>query len=80
MARKIKKHPTTEIPVRRLLRRKGSGEYFRDGGWTTDPNEARNFSDALEVAETCARVGLSGVELTLRLGSGTSDVFCTPIL
>jgi hypothetical protein len=66
-------------PVRRLLRHKGSEEFFKDGGWTTDPEEARNFSNALEVAETCARFDLREVELTLRFDSRASDVFWTTI-
>lgn len=79
MAKKIADRWTGEKPVRRLLRHKGSEEYFKDGGWTTNPDEAKNFSDALEVAETCARLNLNGVELTLRFDSKASDVFCITI-
>ena len=68
-----------EKPVRGLLRRQDTSEYFRDDGWTPDPEEARCFSDVVEVAETCARRRLSGVELALRVSAGRSDLFCTPM-
>jgi hypothetical protein len=62
-------------PPRRLLQHQGSDEYFKDGGWTRNPDEARNFSDALEVAEVCARYGLSDVELAIRFDACAADVF-----
>jgi hypothetical protein len=69
-----------QMVVKRLLRRQNTREYFKDDdGWTENPDEARCFSDVVEAAETCARLGLKGVELTLREGSDTSDLFCTPI-
>jgi hypothetical protein len=68
-----------EQPVKRLLRRCDTHEYFKEGGWTTNPEEAQTFSDVVEVAEICAQRGLSGVEMTLRVAGGESDVFCTPI-
>ena len=68
---------STKKTIRRLLRRRDTQEYFKDGGWTNDPAEARIFSDVVEVAEICALHGLTDVELTLRVE--TSDVFCTPM-
>ncbi len=65
--------------IKRILRRSGSLEYFKDGEWTEDPEEASSFHDAVEAAEICARYGLTGVELALRYASGASDFFCTPI-
>jgi hypothetical protein len=65
--------------IKRVLRRAGSREYFRQGAWTPDPDEADNFSDAVEVAETCAEYGLTNVELALRFGTGAGDFFCTTI-
>ena len=62
-------------PPRRLLRHEGSEEYFKDGGWTCNPDEARNFSDALEVAVVCARYGLNDVELAIRFDPCAADVF-----
>lgn len=68
-----------EQMIKRLLRRRDSREYFKDNGWTHNPSEARSFSDVLEAAETCVRLGLSNVELTLRVNSNASDLFCTAI-
>ncbi len=72
--------PSTEDrTVKRFLRHRSSREYFKKGGWTSDPAEADNFVDVVEVAETCARYGLSDVELALRYASAGHDLFCTPI-
>jgi hypothetical protein len=68
-----------ETTVKRFLRHRASREYFKAGGWTTNPEEADSFSDVVQVAETCARFGLSDVELTLRLQPKAGDVFCVPI-
>jgi hypothetical protein len=65
--------------IKRVLRRRNSRQYFKDGGWTTNPSEANGFSDVVEVAEICARYDLSDVELALRFESSGCDVFCTPI-
>ena len=65
--------------IKRVLRHKKSQEYFKDGGWTDNAKEADGFSDAVEVAETCARYGLCDVELALRFETAECDVFCTPI-
>lgn len=65
--------------IKRVLRHRTSQEYFKDGKWTKNPNEASSFSDVVEVAETCARYRLSDVELALRFESAACDVFCTPI-
>jgi hypothetical protein len=77
-ARKMNKNGQAET-IKRVLRRKYSQEYFKDGGWTDNPQEANCFSDAVEVAETCARYGLSDVELALRFETAECDLFCTPI-
>jgi hypothetical protein len=68
-----------EKPMKRLLRRRDSREYFRAGGWTTNPEEAESFGDVLEAAEVCARYGLTDVELSLCFEAGAEDVFCTGI-
>jgi len=65
--------------IKRVLRRKSSREYYKDGGWTDDPTEAKSFNDVVEVAETCARHRLNDVELALRVDAKAADVFCTPI-
>jgi hypothetical protein len=63
--------------IKRVLRHRNSREYFKDGNWTSDPAEASSFSDIVEVAETCARYGLSDVELALQYDPGGCEVFCT---
>ena len=66
--------------MKRLLRRRASREYFKNGGWTNNPEEADNFSDVVQAAETCARYGLSDVELALRFDPHANyDIFCTPL-
>ena len=79
MSAKTIESATQEQTVKRLLRHRGSREYFKDGQWTNNPDEASNFSDVVEAAETCARYELSDVELALRLDSRSCDVFCTSI-
>jgi hypothetical protein len=65
--------------IKRFLRHRGSREYFKHGGWTSDPQDADSFSDVVEVAQACARYGLNDVELALRYTSGGHDLFCTDI-
>ena len=61
-----------------MLRRRDTQEFYKDDGWTDNPEEARAFMDVVEVAQICARHGLNDVELTLRVGTA-SEVFCTPM-
>jgi len=68
-----------EKPMKRLLRRKNTCEYFNGDGWTQNPHEAKTFSDIVEVAETCAQHRLAGVELAFRIHVEAADVFCTPL-
>ncbi len=70
---------TEDRTIKRVLRHRSSREYFKNGGWTSDPGEADSFEDVVEVAQTCARYGLSDVELALRYPSAAEDLFCTPI-
>lgn len=65
--------------IKRVLRDKNSKKYFKDGGWTRNPKDARGFSDVVEAAQICIRYDLSDVELAVRFESGACDVFCTPI-
>ena len=65
--------------VKRLLRHRFTRKYFSHSGWTDNPDEAQVFFDALEAAQTCAQLRLTGVELALHVGSGTCDIFSTPI-
>jgi len=66
-------------PIKRVLRHRTSATYFKDGGWTRNPEEAHCFSDVVEAAETCARYGLSDVELALRYDATNTDLFCVPL-
>jgi len=68
-----------EGTIKRLLRRQNTHEYFKEDGWTNNPDEAKSFLDVVEVAETCARCGLADVEVTLRVHSQASDFFCIPV-
>jgi hypothetical protein len=70
---------TQDRTIKRILRHRSSREYFKQGGWTSDPEEADSFSDVVEVARTCARYGLSDVELALRYSAAGDDLFCTAI-
>jgi hypothetical protein len=67
----------TSRATKRLLRRRSSQHYFNGYGWTANPEEAKTFSDVIEVAETCTRHGLIDVEVALRVEQ--CDVFCTPL-
>jgi hypothetical protein len=70
----------TDSNMKRFLRRRTSREYFKRGGWTSNPLEADNFTDVVEAARTCARYGLSDVELALKLDpQAHEDIFCTPL-
>jgi len=68
----------TTADMERLLRHRTSKEYFKDGNWTADPQEASRFNDVIEVAETCTRYGLQDVELRIRHKAGC-EVFSTRI-
>ncbi len=79
MSAKILSSGGREQTIKRVLRHRNSREYFKEGGWTTNPEEAKSFADIVEAAETCAQHGLNDVELALRYESGVGDVFCTKI-
>ncbi len=79
MPAKMLNQQTPEPPVRRFLRHRGSQEYFKDGGWTSNLHEATSFADIVEAAETCSRYELSDVELAIRFDTSAGDVFCTRI-
>jgi hypothetical protein len=64
-----------ERPIRRVLRRRNSQEYFTGNGWTNNPDEARVFADSLEAAQLCANCGLVDMEIALRIVGASSDLF-----
>ena len=68
-----------QTKIKRLLRRRTTREYLKEDGWTTDREEAKCFSDVIEVAEVCARLGLKDVELTLCVEGRGAELFCTPM-
>lgn len=65
--------------IRRLLRRKHSGEYFTGAGWTKDVEKACVFQDSLEAARMCSAHALDDVELVLRMADGKVDLFCSDL-
>jgi hypothetical protein len=73
----VSKNNPKHRPIQRLLRRKGSQDYFTGIGWTKQIEQARAFQDSLEAAQTCAHCGLSEVEMVLRIEGGTGDLYCT---
>jgi hypothetical protein len=64
-----------EKPIRRVIRRRNSEEYFTDNGWTNNPEEARVFADSLEAAQVCANYGLVGMEIALRITGAEAELF-----
>ena len=70
---------TSTRTIRRLVRHRVTRLYFSEAGWTQDPLQATAFFDVLEAAQTCARRGLTDVELALHLGAGALDFFSTPL-
>jgi hypothetical protein len=79
MSAKTLHSAAAEQTIKRLLRHRASRTYFKNGDWTSNPDEASSFLDIVEAAEVCARYGLNDMELALRFDRGANDVFCTPI-
>ncbi len=72
-------HDRRERPIRRVLRRKHSGEYFTGTGWSLNFEEARTYPDSVSAAQSCVHHCLSQVELVLRLHGGTADLYRTEL-
>ena len=79
MASKSKSNSIHQERAKRILRHRSSNEYFKEGAWTDNPEEATNFEDIVEAAETCSRFGLQNVELAVRLSAHASDMFATAL-
>jgi hypothetical protein len=62
-----------------LVRHRATRQYFKNGGWTADPLEASVFADCLDAVQVCIRYGLTDVDLALRIGTDTCDLFSTPL-
>lgn len=61
-------------PLKRVIRSKESGMFFKDGDWTEDVDDATNFSSAAEAAEACSAHQLKNAELILWFGRKELDV------
>jgi hypothetical protein len=70
-----KRGPTSTVI--RVIRRINSQEYFASDGWTSNPQEALPFADALEAAQAAVEYDLNGVEVSVRMAGADSDLFCT---
>ena len=66
-------------PIKRVLRNRDSHQYFDGHGWTDNPEDAKSFADLVEAAGLCGRLGLSNVELAVRINSASCDLFCTSV-
>ena len=62
-------------PIRRMLRRRNSGEYFTGNGWTNNPDEAKVFADSVEAAQACADHRLVDMDIALRVAGAKSELF-----
>jgi hypothetical protein len=63
--------------VKHLIHSIQSGEYFREGKWTPDPNLAEDFPTLRAAVEAEFSYHLKGVELVLQFPpdpSGTYDI------
>ena len=60
--------------ARRVVRHRVSRRYLRDGGWTKDVNQARDFHTIREVVETCVEKELREVELVLYLDGAFVEI------
>ena len=72
----MRPEPTT---ITRVLRHRATGLYFCNGHWTKNPFQATEFIDSVEAAQTCARHGLTQVDLSMHLGKSAHDFFNTPM-
>ncbi|HYG33375.1 MAG TPA: hypothetical protein VEC99_01245 [Clostridia bacterium] len=75
----VVKEMTREKTINRMLRCRKTLRYFKDGGWTSDPNEAKTFPDEIEAVRACVQYNLNDVELVLRAPGSLTDLFSTPI-
>jgi len=66
-------------PVKRLVRHRATRHYFKNGDWTADPLQASVFADSVDAVQACVRYDLTDVELALRIGTRTCDLFSTPL-
>ena len=60
--------------LQRVLRNRRSRTYFKDGGWTDNLDEASDFPNMRQVAETCLRHQLQEVDLVVRFAAGFMEI------
>jgi hypothetical protein len=63
--------------MRRLLKNVRTCEYFGQGQWTPDPEQAQDFPDSGKAITTCLKYHLTDVELVLQLNAEPQDAFDT---
>jgi hypothetical protein len=76
-AQKQSRNRRPTCTVIRVIRRINTQEYFASDGWTSNPEEALPFADALEAAQAAVEYRLTEVEVALRLAG--ADLFCTAL-
>ena len=59
---------------RRVLRHRRYRTYFKHGAWTRNLDQADDFSNVRQVAETCIRYRLRGVDLVLGAAAGLREI------
>jgi hypothetical protein len=62
------------VAMKRVIRDKKTGKFFKDGEWTGKFSEATNFQSIPEAARACSRYGLKDTELLLHFGDHKMDV------
>ena len=60
--------------LKRVLRHRCSHAYFKEGAWTKDRDEATEFPNVRQVAETCVRHQLREVDLVVSSGAGFMEI------
>lgn len=60
--------------MKRLIRSAATGEFFKAGGWTKDPNQADDFPTLHEAVEAECSYQLRQVELVLHFGAESPPV------
>jgi len=55
-----------KAPMKRVIRNRETGRFFKDGDWTDHMDDATSFTSIIAVGRACARYKLTGVELLLR--------------
>ena len=61
-------------PMRRTIRDRETGRFFKDGDWTEKPEEATNFDSFNDVVRVCLEYNLKNTELVLSFDHRELDV------